>query len=924
MDCFLKILFIFVLFNGLLCESRKNSKLINLDEGNNSSDENNQIFYFVDIKNGHDSNQGLREKPFKNLDFCINYINNKNDKEVTYSIIVSKGVYNIKSSITLDNKQSISIYGDYSGYPEWKRDTLSSLPYKSDTIIKSKEPTAFQIIDSFSNITLSHLSIESGNPKPITRVPTSIFKEPYEITPSSYGIKISNSENVYLKFLNIESSDAANGYSPYDYIYEPNYEGNDGKQGVSGCEDGSFSECYSCKAPKHGSGALAPKCVNDFKNDLSAGGNGGKPGKGIHMGEYGQNGTNHGAQGGRGSNPSLLNLDPYSIGKNGTDGINGQNGGVTRLEFRSNGIFSFKQIPQDGTNGRGGGGGGGAGGSLNGRCTAYGGSGAGGGSGGCGGRSSKSGGSGGSSIGIYIYNSKSITIEFCIIKSGKGGDGGKSSKPELGYRGGSGGKTTTEDYPQGGYGGDGGKGGDGGYGSGGSGGLSIPILINGDSLPLQKCNNYYYGSKGIGGLSELKQLNGNDGLEKRCLSISQTISNQNNQIQCPDYTLKECLESLISPNNIMCEYGEIKDKFEICGGNGSLSSNNIGCDGKLNSGIILDLCGVCGGNNSTCSIGCDGIVNSTKSKDLCGVCGGNNSTCNIGCDGIVNSDLEYDLCGVCGGSNSTCLIGCDGIVNSTKVFDVCGVCGGLNSTCLIGCDGNSHSYKVLDKCGICGGDNTSCISRKDIKRMKTSTKIVISGTIICVSVYGGLTALYFFKKRMGTKGSQYYRTKLILEYQDSPIIQAELIKPNYDQVNNQHQHQHPQQPPTTPNYNAWPSSPYPSNNSNSGSIFNVFSPNLRNTNNYMVFNNNEYDSDNDDIGDNQIQLDQLNSSTSNLAYPIINNNTHLNQENNNNFNNYDDNFNNSNLSFINYNNDDTSSSSSSTNESLSYISHTNR
>jgi len=36
---------------------------------------------------------------------------------------------------------------------------------------------------------------------------------------------------------------------------------------------------------------------------------------------------------------------------------------------------------------------------------------------------------------------------------------------------------------------------------------------------------------------------------------------------------------------------------------------------------------VCFGLNATCAVGCDGIVDSGKILDNCGVCGGNNSTC---------------------------------------------------------------------------------------------------------------------------------------------------------------------------------------------------------------------------------------------------------------------------------------------------------
>ena len=74
--------------------------------------------------------------------------------------------------------------------------------------------------------------------------------------------------------------------------------------------------------------------------------------------------------------------------------------------------------------------------------------------------------------------------------------------------------------------------------------------------------------------------------------------------------------------------------------------------------------------------------------DECGVCGGDNSTC-TDCAGVVNGESVEDCAGVCGG---------------TSVIDECGVCGGggiAEGTC--DCDGN-----VIDECGVCGGGNSSC------------------------------------------------------------------------------------------------------------------------------------------------------------------------------------------------------------------------
>jgi len=171
----------------------------------------------------------------------------------------------------------------------------------------------------------------------------------------------------------------------------------------------------------------------------------------------------------------------------------------------------------------------------------------------------------------------------------------------------------------------------------------------------------------------------------------------------------------------------VNDACGVCNGD---NSSCTGCDGTPNSGLVNDACGVCDGDNSTCS-GCDGVPNSGLENDACGVCDGDNSTC-AGCDGVPNSGLANDACGVCNGDNSTCL-GCDGVPNSGLVNDACSVCGGDNSTCAgcdgvpnsglqwdcswvcggtdlscAGCDGVPFSTTTFDACGVCDGDNSTC------------------------------------------------------------------------------------------------------------------------------------------------------------------------------------------------------------------------
>jgi len=133
--------------------------------------------------------------------------------------------------------------------------------------------------------------------------------------------------------------------------------------------------------------------------------------------------------------------------------------------------------------------------------------------------------------------------------------------------------------------------------------------------------------------------------------------------------------------------GEIPKTFDLCGICGG-NNTCIGCDGKIyntSAGefpAVVDLCGVCGGNNLC--VGCDGVavnlaLQTPTAYDRCGVCGGNDAC--VGCDDQPNSGIMIDECGICGGDNSTC-VGCDDVPNSGKIKDKCNVCGG-NNTCLI-------------------------------------------------------------------------------------------------------------------------------------------------------------------------------------------------------------------------------------------------
>lgn len=125
---------------------------------------------------------------------------------------------------------------------------------------------------------------------------------------------------------------------------------------------------------------------------------------------------------------------------------------------------------------------------------------------------------------------------------------------------------------------------------------------------------------------------------------------------------------------------------------------------------VLDACGVCNGNNATCT-DCMGIVRGTASYDICGVCGGQGETCLFGCDGVLGSGLRYDCARVCNGTNTLDSCGvCAGpqgtISRANELRDTCGVCfGGNRDRDICGvCFGKGAD---LDSCRVCGGGDSA-------------------------------------------------------------------------------------------------------------------------------------------------------------------------------------------------------------------------
>jgi hypothetical protein len=116
---------------------------------------------------------------------------------------------------------------------------------------------------------------------------------------------------------------------------------------------------------------------------------------------------------------------------------------------------------------------------------------------------------------------------------------------------------------------------------------------------------------------------------------------------------------------------------------------------------ILDCAGVCGGTAEDAGCGCE-----QAAPDECGVCFGDNSTC-TDCAGEVNGNATEDNCGVCDhdGSND-CVQDCEGEWGGTVEVDGCGVCDGNNSTCA-DCAGTPNGDAAEDNCGVCDDDDSN-------------------------------------------------------------------------------------------------------------------------------------------------------------------------------------------------------------------------
>ena len=130
------------------------------------------------------------------------------------------------------------------------------------------------------------------------------------------------------------------------------------------------------------------------------------------------------------------------------------------------------------------------------------------------------------------------------------------------------------------------------------------------------------------------------------------------------------------------------------------------------SGLIDD-CGVCDSDpTNDCVLGCSDELACNFDPNAT-----DNDSCDyscLGCDGIANSGLEFDICGICGGDNTSC-IGCTDFsacnYNSVALFDD----GSCDYSSCVGCTDeqacNYNAIAIISDNSLC--DYSSCAGCTD-------------------------------------------------------------------------------------------------------------------------------------------------------------------------------------------------------------------
>ena len=163
----------------------------------------------------------------------------------------------------------------------------------------------------------------------------------------------------------------------------------------------------------------------------------------------------------------------------------------------------------------------------------------------------------------------------------------------------------------------------------------------------------------------------------------------------------ECEEGIDLDCAGVCGGSAIIDECGVCTGDNSTCTgcmDNTACNYDSNATIGDDSCIFpesedvdCNGN-CIAVIDCNGECGGGAINDECGVCGGDNSSCSgctnsSACNYDLNATIEDDSC----------------IFPESEDVD----CNG-NCIAVIDCNGECGGGAINDECGVCAGDNSSC------------------------------------------------------------------------------------------------------------------------------------------------------------------------------------------------------------------------
>ena len=165
------------------------------------------------------------------------------------------------------------------------------------------------------------------------------------------------------------------------------------------------------------------------------------------------------------------------------------------------------------------------------------------------------------------------------------------------------------------------------------------------------------------------------------------------------------------------------DECGICGGNGPLEYHDceetclydLDCNDDCHGMAKLDNCDKCTGGLTgipPCEKDCNGVWNGNAYRDECGSCDSNlTNDCIQDCNGIWGGDGKIDNCDICDNNpNNDCTRDCNHVWGGTATLDNCGICDeDLSNDCLYDCNGVWGGDAKLDNCGICDSDkNNDC------------------------------------------------------------------------------------------------------------------------------------------------------------------------------------------------------------------------